>query len=110
MDSNTDKKRPEGLHVGTDPHWRPQVLIGNLRKFLPLVNFFGNFDYLHLHAKKLLQEADLWQRYAGKGWGPIGDYAMFEVNDANNGTNAAQRMSEYYTSQLMKEVKRYKQK
>lgn len=105
VDSNTETNRPEGLHAGTDPHWRPQVLIGNLKKFLPLVNFFGNFTCLHLHATKLLQEAGLWQRFAEKGWGPTGEFTMFEENVAINGTNACQRMGEYYTPQMMKKVK-----
>ena len=65
------KYSPFGLHTRTNPHWKPQVYMCNLFKFLPAFNFFGSFDHLEAHTRQLLEGADLWEAYGADGWGKV---------------------------------------
>lgn len=49
------KSVPEGLHGRTNPHWRPQLFVTHLFKFLPAFNFVGSFEHLEAHTRALLQ-------------------------------------------------------
>ena len=40
-----------GLHMKTNPHWRPQRFLCNLDKFLPLYNFVGSYENVRDHSE-----------------------------------------------------------
>jgi hypothetical protein len=62
---------PLGLHARTNPHWKPQVYMCRLHKFLPLLNFVGAFDRLAAHAELLLQGLGLWSEFGASGYRPL---------------------------------------
>jgi len=104
-DRNTDLKCPKGLHKRTDPHWRPQFMIGNIEKFMPYINFIGSFSKLSTDANRLLESMGLWNKYGANGWGKNGTSGIFCSEDVFNRTNAKLKMKEYYTDELLDKVK-----
>ena len=105
LDSNQDPTQPRGLHPGTNPHWRPQSLVGNIDRFTDRLDFVGRFDRLHEDASTLLRRLDLWDEYGTTGWGPNGTTAMFEANDAVNKTGARAQIERYLSSQQLERVR-----
>lgn len=105
LDPNQDPAQPQGLHTGTNPHWRPQSLVGNIDRFADCLDFVGQFDRLHEDASALLRRLDLWDEYGTTGWGPNGTTAMFEVNDAVNKTGARVQIERYLSSQQLERVR-----
>jgi hypothetical protein len=59
---------PLGLHTRTNPHWKPQIYMCSLFKFLPVLNFIGSFDHLAVHTELLLSGLGLWQEYGASGY------------------------------------------
>jgi hypothetical protein len=105
LDPNQDAAQPRGLHLETNPHWRPQSLVGNIGQFADRLDFVGHFDRLHEDTSRILRRLDLWDDYGATGWGPNGTNAMFEVNDAVNKTDARVQIERYLTSQQFKRVR-----
>ena len=66
---NTDRYKPEGLHVGSNAHWKPQRFHCSLEKFLTKYQFIGRYESLRDHAEMLLRSLNLWDAYGSKGWG-----------------------------------------
>lgn len=97
VDPNTDPDRPEGVHRGTNPHWRPQSMVGGLGRFVDQLDFVGRFDRLHDDATSLLTRLGLWESIGRRGWGADGDRALFETNEAEHRTDAALRVSSLLT-------------
>lgn len=106
LDPNTDPSIPRGLHAHTNPHWRPQMLVGNVGKFLPTMNFVGRFDHLGVDARALLEHLGLWDAYGRTGWGPIGTGSMFAVNDAPNATGAHDELKSRLTADQVDRIRR----
>ena len=50
-------------------HWRPQVDVCVLNKFMPLYDFVGSYESLSNHSRLVLQELGLWEEYGANGWG-----------------------------------------
>ena len=67
-DPNKNRSRPEGLHFGTNPHWRPQRYLSNMERWLPYFDFVGAYEHLALHAEMLLRARGLWDAYGAAGW------------------------------------------
>lgn len=106
LDRNTDPSRPEGLHEMTNPHWRAQSLVGNIQKFAPVLDFVGRFSHLFQDARSLLRKRGLWEEFGATGWGPKGNTAFFEVNDALHATNARHLLSDYFSAEQIERVRR----
>ena len=126
---------PTGLNVCTDPHWKPQLLIGGLNYLLPKFDFIGNLDHIEEHTKLLLERIGLWENY-GKTFDDGKDtilhqlwnskYAMPVPNRLPNetipgfnqrgqskhnraqthSTGAKERLKEYYTPELLEKVRK----
>ena len=95
----------EGLHSRTNPHWRPQILIANLERYLHLHNFVGNMSFLGNHTYQLLAGTDLWQRYGANGWGKNKHGQIFDRNTAIHRTNTKSKLSRFYTPELLRKVR-----
>jgi hypothetical protein len=104
-DQNDNINNPKGLHIKTEPHWKPQHLTSNIERFLPCVNFIGDFSNLQHDSHDLLSRVDLLDEYGRSGWGASQDEAMFEVNTARNKTSPKDRLDEFYDAGLMRLVK-----
>lgn len=68
--NNTDASRQDGLHRGTNAHWKPQRYMCALETFAPLYNFVGSHEHLREHAETLLRSMGLWNEYGKTGWAP----------------------------------------
>jgi len=69
----------EGLHSKTNTHWRPQILIANLRFYLSFHSFVGNFSHLRNDTETLLRSLGLWEEYGSNGWGGKKYHRMSKV-------------------------------
>ena len=112
----TDKASPYGLHLGTNPHWKPQRYQCSLEKFLPVFSFIGRYENIREHAETLLRAANLWDDFGKSGWAPtfvkrpISPHRSLAEHNASNdvlrdaifaraaahGTNAKNRYRDYY--------------
>jgi hypothetical protein len=63
-----------GLHAGTNPHWRPQILTCGLDNLLPHFDFVDNFSFVSEQTKLLLNQVGLWDDYGAKFDNGKGDY------------------------------------
>lgn len=88
-----------GLGPATDAHWRPQSLLGGIGKFIDSFQFVGDFRFLQVHTRVLLERLGLWEEFGAGGWGPSGEEPMFVVNDAENRTDAGHLMAEYFSQE-----------
>lgn len=102
--NNTDRKLADGLHLGTNAHWKPQRFTCSLEKFAHVFNFVGRYENIREHVESLLRSLGLWDTYGAQGWAP----RVFSGNGtrpprdaifaraAAHKTNAAERYAEYY--------------
>lgn len=117
--NNTDRYKPEGLHAGTNAHWKPQRYHCSLEKFLPKYQFVGRYESLRDHAEMLLRSLGLWDEYGAAGWGhrdkrkrllpkpgdrvPVRD-GLF-AQKAKHSTHAEQRKAEYLTPPILAKLR-----
>ena len=101
---NQDPDLPTGLHSRTDPHWRPQHLVGALSAAEPSLDLVGDFADIGGWARRVLERVGAWEEHGADGWGPDGQHALFEVNDYENRTDAASRMSEFFDDFILRSV------
>ena len=87
-----------GLHSRTNPHWKEQVLVSNVWKFLPAMNFVGSFERLESHARALLERVGIWEAYGARGWGRSGNDSMFATNTVYHRTTASARVKALHSS------------
>ncbi|MCP4963769.1 MAG: sulfotransferase family protein [bacterium] len=104
-DSNTDVSKYVGLHPGTDPHWKPQGMTANIEKFLPCINYVGDFSNLYDDAKRLSNSLGIWDGYCSSGWGVSSREPMFFRNASHHFTGADDRLEEFYSADLFEEVR-----
>ena len=116
---NTDRYKPEGLHVGSNAHWKPQRFHCSLEKFLTKYQFIGRYESLRDHAEMLLRSLNLWDAYGSKGWGhrdkrhrlmpkpsdsiPVRD-SLF-AQKAKHSTNADARKASYLTPSILSKLR-----
>ena len=105
-DNNKQADNPRGLHNNTDPHWKPQYLTSNIEKFMPCINFIGDFANLQNDSRRLLEKVSLWNEYGLSGWGANGNKMMFETNNAHNKTNSTDHQQRYYSVNTRNTVKK----
>ena len=119
-DPNTDKRRPEGLHMGTNAHWKPQRFTCSLEKFLPAYAFVGRYESLREHAETWLRAAGLWDAHGAHGWAardrrerikptpgappPLRD-EMF-ARSAKHHTNSDRRKAAYLTPDVVAKIRK----
>ena len=104
LSDNTDPLRPVGLHAGTDPHWRPQALVGGLAWVEPVLDHVGRFDSIGAWTRHLLEDIGAWREYGANGWGPDGSAAIFETNTHWAITRAGERIGEFYDADVLEQV------
>ncbi|KAJ9450258.1 hypothetical protein DIPPA_25405 [Diplonema papillatum] len=93
-----DTTPPQGVGPEIDPHWRTQVLVGNLWKFLPLMDFVGWGN--SKHARVFLERHGLWEEFGAHGWKAPTGFMQKAVTKDGHGTNAADKVAKYYTPGL----------
>jgi hypothetical protein len=94
----------EGLHSRTNPHWRPQILVANLNKYLHLHNFVGNMSFLGNHTYQLLHAKGLWDEYGKDGWGKSRRVRIFDHNTATHRTGTKSKIDRFYTPAMLRRV------
>lgn len=126
--NNTSCNDPSGLHICSDPHWKPQYLTCGLDVTLPLMDFVGNFNHLVEHTKLLLDRVGMWDTYGrfydqepGRGVilgacevPPPALNATLEygfnqrplLKDYEHVTGSKKKMDIYYTPEIMAKVRR----
>ena len=82
----------DGLHGRTNPHWRPQIYVNGLAKYLPFFNFVGSFEHLENHTRVLLDGLGVWEEFGASGWGKDGASSIFQRNTANHRTGSVSLM------------------
>lgn len=86
----------EGCYNG---HWAPQSARIDT-KYLPYINFVGNFENLENDGKRLLQRIGAWEEYGKTGWGVNGTSPVFSSEaaglDRTHATKARQHINDYY--------------
>lgn len=104
--NNTDRRRPDGLHLGTNPHWKPQRFLCSLEKFAPVFHFVGRYENKREHIEALLRALGLWEDFGASGWAPPNRHNHTVLRDAlfdrtaMHRTDADRRYSEFYTGDL----------
>lgn len=101
LDPCTDPDQPAGLHVGTDPHWRPQHLVGGIGLHRDVLSDVADFVEVRAWIEHVLRKVGVWERYGESGWE---GGAIFSLNTANHRTDAADRMADYYDEQTLDRV------
>ena len=118
-DPNTDKRRPEGLHMGTNGHWKPQRFTCNLEKFLPAYSFVGRYESLRDHAETLLRALGLWEDFGSHGWAERPTKERFKpdpnapaplrdelfARSAKHHTNSGNRKAGYLTPEILAKIR-----
>jgi hypothetical protein len=104
LDPNIDPATPTGLHHRTDPHWRPQHMVGGLASFEPQLDSVGHFDTIGAWTRRLLEDVGAWDEYGASGWGPHESDAVFESNTHWAVTGASNRIPEFYDAQTLHAV------
>lgn len=99
---NRDPELPVGLHAGTDPHWRPQRLVGPLDRVA--IDLPGDFTSIGEWAERVLRRVGAWEEFGAIGWGAKGRESIFEPNTADNRTGAGGRMPEFYDDDTLRAV------
>jgi hypothetical protein len=64
--NTNDVADPRGLHGGTDPHWKPQMMTCGLDYLLPHFDFIGNVEHVSEHTRILLDKVGMWDDYGSK--------------------------------------------
>lgn len=101
---NTDPCLPTGLHEATDPHWRPQRLVGPIERVEPVMNLVGDFASVGSWIEKVLRRVGAWEEYGATGWGKSGSESVFQTNMYPYRTDAASRMGEFYNRETLSAV------
>ena len=92
---------PYGTGPMVNPHYRKQLLIGNLYKFLPLFDFIGlaNGDHIRL----MLEKYNLWKRYGSVGWSARGGFMQEASRHRTGASNSS--YERYFTKSVMERLK-----
>ena len=92
---------PYGTGPMVNPHYRKQLLIGNLYKFLPLFDFIGlaNGDHIRL----MLEKYNLWKRYGSVGWSARGGFMQEASRHKTGASNSS--LETYFTKSVMERLK-----
>ena len=117
--NNTDRTKPEGLHMGTNAHWKPQYFNCAFEKFMPVYSFVGRYENLRDHAETFLRSAKLWDDFGSSGWAqrprrerfypkpddpvPLRD-EMF-ARSAKHHTNSESRKDKYFTPEILHKIR-----
>lgn len=115
----TDRTKPEGLHLGTNAHWKPQYYQCGLEKFLPHFSFVGRYENLRDHAETFLRSRGLWAEFGASGWAPRSRgerlnpsaAAPAPLRDdlfgraAKHHTNSARRRDDYLTPDILAKIR-----
>ena len=104
LDPNDDPAKPEGLHIRTEPHWRPQALVGGLGEHRDRLTDVGDFTDLAGWTRRTLTRVGAWERFGAWGWGPDGDRAIFEGNDSIRRTDARALIERFYDPTTLEAV------
>eukprot|EP01064_Diplonema_japonicum_P022380 TRINITY_DN3209_c4_g1_i1.p1 TRINITY_DN3209_c4_g1~~TRINITY_DN3209_c4_g1_i1.p1 ORF type:complete len:521 (+),score=35.29 TRINITY_DN3209_c4_g1_i1:66-1565(+) len=90
---------PNGVGPFTNAHWRSQILVANVFKFLPLMDFIGWAT--GEHVKLLLEKYSLWETYGAKGWRSPEGFMQRKLTTDGHATDSRSKMSSYYSSPRM---------
>lgn len=101
LDPNTDPGRPQELHEGTDPHWRPQHLVGAVGRYADHLTMVATFDDVRSWIERVLRRVGGWDEFGASGW-PSG--AIFDANDAAHRTGAASKIADFYDADTLERV------
>ena len=82
---------PYGVGPGVDYHYRAQILISHIFKFLPLFDFIGWGE--NQHTRLMLERYDLWESYGAKTW-----KNGFMVSGDKHSTGSTQHYNWYFNS------------
>ncbi|CAM9338254.1 unnamed protein product, partial [Hapterophycus canaliculatus] len=94
-----------GLSRKSNPHWRPQLFFG-LDKFLPYLDFIGDFKHVGAHSEAFLKRAGLWEEFGASGWGPSGEASFFQRTTVQgHATGSRDSKGQYYTPPLLASVR-----
>ena len=104
LEQNDDPLLPRGLHTGTDPHWRPQRLVGSLEKVAACIDLFGDFVALGGWIEDVLRRVGAWDTHGADGWGVRGRGAILETNLDPHRTGAGHRMRDCYDREMLEAV------
>jgi hypothetical protein len=104
LDPNVDPAVPTGLHNRTDPHWRPQHMVGGLASIGSRLDSVGNFDSIAEWSQGLLRDVGAWDEFGATGWGPDEADAIFESNTHWAITRASERVAEFYDVRTLQAV------
>jgi hypothetical protein len=74
-------------------------------RFINLYQFVGSFRNIANHTHELLSALNLWEQFGATGWGRGARSAIFESNTSPHQTLATDKMSTYYTDELLAVVK-----
>eukprot|EP01060_Flectonema_neradi_P011416 TRINITY_DN1849_c0_g1_i2.p1 TRINITY_DN1849_c0_g1~~TRINITY_DN1849_c0_g1_i2.p1 ORF type:complete len:502 (+),score=73.19 TRINITY_DN1849_c0_g1_i2:45-1550(+) len=85
---------PYGVGPGTNAHFRSQVLVSNLFKFLPHFDQIGWGN--SASAEHVLKRYGLWEQYSSKELWPFG----FMRNGGSHPTGSSNKKDAYYTEEL----------
>ena len=99
---NGDPALPTGLHAGTDPHWRPQPLVGALGRVS--IDEMGDFRSIGSWVERVLRRVGAWHGFGAAGWGDGFTRAIFQQNTDPHRTDAADRMAEFYDRGTLRRV------
>eukprot|EP01060_Flectonema_neradi_P005145 TRINITY_DN1341_c0_g1_i16.p1 TRINITY_DN1341_c0_g1~~TRINITY_DN1341_c0_g1_i16.p1 ORF type:complete len:520 (+),score=46.82 TRINITY_DN1341_c0_g1_i16:54-1613(+) len=93
-----EEDAPMGHGIRVNGHYKSQVLLSNIFRFLPLFDFigWGNSN----HTQQMLEKYGLWEEYGAKSW----PYGFMRSNDGHS-TGAKSSFEDYYTPELLKRAK-----
>eukprot|EP01060_Flectonema_neradi_P029495 TRINITY_DN408_c4_g1_i1.p1 TRINITY_DN408_c4_g1~~TRINITY_DN408_c4_g1_i1.p1 ORF type:complete len:527 (+),score=72.28 TRINITY_DN408_c4_g1_i1:50-1630(+) len=94
-----EEDAPFGHGPQVNGHYRPQMLLSNIFRFLPLFDFIGWGN--NNHSRQMLEKYGLWEEYGAKTW----PYGFMRSND-NHTTGAKKSFSDYYSPELLKRAKK----
>ena len=94
---------PNGTGPLANPHWKQQVIVSNLYKFLPIMDViaWGTPE----GGKLALRELGLWEEYGESGW-RRGGFMQSGTSSDGHSTGAQLKMDHYYTEALKEKVRR----
>jgi len=92
-----------------DAHWIPQSSRMEAR-FWPFINFVGRMETITDNTERLLKQIGAWDQFGKSGWGES-DGALFATKTGELGrkhaTDARNKLKQYMTPELEKEVDEY---
>lgn len=101
---DTGPSSPYGLHQGSDPHWRPQALVGGLAYHLDDLTEVGDFNQAGEWCHRVLDRVGAWDRFGAWGWGNDATKAIFARNDSIRRTRASELIKRYYDAATLEQV------